>query len=105
MTTRNIAGSALEQRIVGRELPGLLLQHHGNIVPDGISKAIEAAHQHLSVPLILERPLADGTGQYLQQTSIHVVFPQLVPLGAADGANALTTRFSSSRPCSASNRT
>src|SRR5262245_40621059 len=102
MTTRNMDVSALQQRIVSGQLLGLLLQHHGNIVPDGVRQTIHAAHEHLSIPLILQCPLADRTGQYLQQTSIHV--KGLLQLGQ-DGASARTTRFSNSRPCSSSNRT
>src|SRR3954452_21139418 len=90
MITRNmIPASTIQQWVVGGKLPGLFLQHHRNIVPDRICQAIHAAHQHLRFALVFERPLADGTGQYFQQTSVH----------HSCGDSARATRSSSSLAC------
>jgi len=58
--------SAIQERIVSGELPRLFLEHHRNIVPDRICQPIHAAHQYLGIALKFQRPLADGTGEYLQ---------------------------------------
>ncbi len=82
ITTRNIGGpaSTIQQRIVGGQLPGLFLQHHRNIVPNGVGQAIHAAHQHVGVTLKFERALTDRTGEYFQ--------PSGYPYSAACGGNS-----------------
>src|SRR3569833_4531629 len=90
MTTRNLVfASTIQKGIVRRKLPGFLLQHHRNIVPDRVCQAIHAAYQHLCFALVFERSLANGTGQYFQQTSVH----------HSPGASARATRSSSSLDC------
>src|SRR2546427_6969470 len=43
--------SALEQRIVGRQLARFLLEHHRHRVADRIGEPVHAAHEHLRLAL------------------------------------------------------
>src|SRR5215469_3790246 len=103
MTTRNasapasarveLTASAIEQRVVGGQLARLFFQHHRHAVADGIRQSVEAAHEQLRLAPELQRALAYGAGENLQQSRIHHVRPP-----AASGPRTfMSTCASSSR--------
>src|SRR5580700_4388488 len=73
MTTWNTIRKALsvEQRIIRRELTCILFEHVRHVVAYRVCEAVHAAHEHLQVALVLERPLAHGTGENLKEPRIH----------------------------------
>src|SRR6185437_15589359 len=96
MTTRNTSSlSAIQERIVRGQLASLLLQHHGDIVTNGIGQAVHATHQHLRLLVVLEGALADRTRQDLQHVSAH----RRHPLVNAASPVLCSTRWSNSRSC------
>src|SRR6266446_2153358 len=101
MTTRNTwrPASALEQRIVGRQLARFLLEHHRHRVADRIGEPVHAAHEHLRLALELERSLAHRAGEYLEQARIHRsgLRPYRLPPAFA------STRLSNSLPSRSAN--
>jgi hypothetical protein len=60
-----------QKRIVGSELPCFFFQHDGNIVANRIGQPVQPANENPRVALVLQRSLADGTSQYLEQARIH----------------------------------
>src|SRR5690349_20306232 len=74
--------SAFQQRVVGHELPRVFLEHHRHAVAQGKRQPLRAAYQHLRAALELERPLAHGASQDVEQSFIHVLnyFPGVFAL-------------------------
>ena len=66
MTTRNTL-SAFQERIVRGKLTRLFLQHHGNVIANRVGQPVQAANENTRVTLVLQRSLAHGTSQYLEQ--------------------------------------
>jgi hypothetical protein len=63
--------SAIEQRIIGRELTRLFLEHHGYRVANRVCEPVHAANQHLGLASELQWSLAHRAGEYLEQSCIH----------------------------------
>src|SRR5687767_6965719 len=64
--------SALQQRIVVRELARVFFEHHRHTFAYWECQAFRAAHEHLGGALKLERPLAHRAGENVEQSVVHL---------------------------------
>src|SRR6478609_7224074 len=62
--------------LLGTQLAGFVLEHHGNAVAYGIGEARRLGDELLPVLIVGQRPFGDRTDQYLEQLAIHGFSPR-----------------------------